>query len=238
MGYLTKIQGLGAALVTALALSSAANAMTSFDAAADFSLASNPNGVWSYLYSNTLLPSAQTSGNTEYWWSNQSVPNSIIVGRAITGTAASGTVQFGDSYLTMDPESQTVTVRFTAPSAGAYLISGMFFGADDQTNCGNSCAAHPVLITDSVDGTIFGPSSISSYLQSYAFNLNVTLAAGETVDFIAQTGTNGGCAYCNLSTGLQATISETPLPAALPLFASGLGAIGVLGWRRKRKAVV
>jgi hypothetical protein len=29
---------------------------------------------------------------------------------------------------------------------------------------------------------------------------------------------------------------ETPLPGALPLFASGLGALGLLGWRRKRKA--
>jgi hypothetical protein len=29
---------------------------------------------------------------------------------------------------------------------------------------------------------------------------------------------------------------EIPLPAALPLFASGLGALGMLGWRRKRKA--
>ena len=28
----------------------------------------------------------------------------------------------------------------------------------------------------------------------------------------------------------------TPLPAALPLFASGLGALGLLGWRKKRKA--
>jgi hypothetical protein len=28
---------------------------------------------------------------------------------------------------------------------------------------------------------------------------------------------------------------QTPLPAALPLFASGLGALGLLGWRRKRK---
>lgn len=27
----------------------------------------------------------------------------------------------------------------------------------------------------------------------------------------------------------------TPLPAALPLFASGLGALGLLSWRRKRK---
>jgi hypothetical protein len=34
----------------------------------------------------------------------------------------------------------------------------------------------------------------------------------------------------------QGTPGDTPLPAALPLFASGLGALGVLGWRRKRKA--
>jgi hypothetical protein len=30
-------------------------------------------------------------------------------------------------------------------------------------------------------------------------------------------------------------ISATPLPATLPLFASGLGALGFFGWRRKRK---
>jgi hypothetical protein len=30
-------------------------------------------------------------------------------------------------------------------------------------------------------------------------------------------------------------VTATPLPAALPLFASGLGALGLFGWRRKRK---
>jgi hypothetical protein len=30
--------------------------------------------------------------------------------------------------------------------------------------------------------------------------------------------------------------AATPLPAALPLFATGLGGLGLLGWRRKRKA--
>jgi hypothetical protein len=35
---------------------------------------------------------------------------------------------------------------------------------------------------------------------------------------------------------LPGTLSSVPLPAALPLFASGLGALGLLGWRRKRKA--
>lgn len=30
-------------------------------------------------------------------------------------------------------------------------------------------------------------------------------------------------------------VANTPLPAALPLFATGVGALGLLGWRRKRK---
>jgi hypothetical protein len=32
-----------------------------------------------------------------------------------------------------------------------------------------------------------------------------------------------------------AVAADTPLPAALPLFATGLGALGLVGWRRKRK---
>src|SRR5262245_9430205 len=32
--------------------------------------------------------------------------------------------------------------------------------------------------------------------------------------------------------------AQTPLPAAFPLFAGGLGALGLLGWRRKKKAVL
>jgi hypothetical protein len=35
---------------------------------------------------------------------------------------------------------------------------------------------------------------------------------------------------------LSIAVSQTPLPAALPLFGTGLGALGLLGWRRKRKA--
>jgi len=34
-----------------------------------------------------------------------------------------------------------------------------------------------------------------------------------------------------------ATGAATPLPAALPLFATGLGGLALLGWRRKKKAV-
>jgi hypothetical protein len=40
----------------------------------------------------------------------------------------------------------------------------------------------------------------------------------------------------NGPTNGNSEVGITPLPAALPLFATGLGALGLLGWRRKRKA--
>jgi hypothetical protein len=40
----------------------------------------------------------------------------------------------------------------------------------------------------------------------------------------------------DISQGIgNSPLSSTPLPATLPLFASGLGAMGLFGWRRKRK---
>jgi hypothetical protein len=47
-----------------------------------------------------------------------------------------------------------------------------------------------------------------------------------TIDVISQAGT----------TFTPVAVGTTPLPAALPLFATGLGAMGLFGWRRKRKA--
>jgi hypothetical protein len=45
------------------------------------------------------------------------------------------------------------------------------------------------------------------------------------------------CNFAAISfSGTLTETSTTPLPTALPLFATGLGAVGLLGWRRKRKA--
>lgn len=50
-------------------------------------------------------------------------------------------------------------------------------------------------------------------------------------------GTNSfSSAGWGLVTGFVVSPSTTPLPATLPLFATGLGALGLLAWRRKKKA--
>ena len=45
-----------------------------------------------------------------------------------------------------------------------------------------------------------------------------------------------GCAADGGIAHVWSVAPAVPLPAALPLFATGLGALGLLGWRRKRKA--
>jgi hypothetical protein len=48
----------------------------------------------------------------------------------------------------------------------------------------------------------------------------------------------GQCGSNEASSRFWTTGSQTPLPGALPLFAAGLGALGLLGWRRKRKNAI
>ena len=49
-------------------------------------------------------------------------------------------------------------------------------------------------------------------------------------------GCNGAAVVFNLTGTATPAVAATPLPAALPMFAGGLGALGLFGWRRKRKA--
>ena len=62
------------------------------------------------------------------------------------------------------------------------------------------------------------------------------LANYETAIFVFGGGNFESTRFRGHLTNLE-LVSEVPLPAALPLFAAGLGAMGFMGWRRKRKAL-
>ena len=65
-------------------------------------------------------------------------------------------------------------------------------------------------------------------------------STGGTVPLIPLQGSISNSTEFNLQTGYRFDVSSgfvtaTPLPAAFPLFATGIGALGLLGWRRKRR---
>ena len=82
---------------------------------------------------------------------------------------------------------------------------------------------------------------VFNFLQPLS-GVNDTIVSG--CGFSTQGSASDGAAGCiqfflqtfELTGSVQASTSATPLPAALSLFASGLGTLGLLGWRRKWKA--
>lgn len=72
---------------------------------------------------------------------------------------------------------------------------------------------------------------LSTSIGPVTGDLNPTLGSGvfSTADGDLQFTTSDSLSF-------TASVNATPLPAALPLFASGLGGLGLLGWRRKRKS--
>jgi hypothetical protein len=84
------------------------------------------------------------------------------------------------------------------------------------------------------NGSIAGNGPHNPFLdQTATFTIDIpglttaSLVTGATFSFGTTPGVN--------VTGVP---SAVPLPAALPLFAGGLGALGLLGWHRRRKSVL
>jgi hypothetical protein len=91
-------------------------------------------------------------------------------------------------------------------------------------------------------GTFNGTLDLTS---SASYNPAFVTAQGGTVAIAEAAliaGIEDGQTFFNIHTmnnpggEISGTLEPTPLPAALPLFATGIGALGLLGWRRKRKS--
>jgi hypothetical protein len=163
------------------------------------------------------------------------------------------------SLLGFSPASADAIYTYTGsdfgPTSGPYTTTDMVTGTIDlATALGDNLGLSSILpdsfsFSDGVQ-TITSSDSLSKesfnvatdangYIVAWSIILETDVSDGISSNFNPGFVVPGDIAYLNGgSDGAAVTLtpgSWTPLPAALPLFATGLGAMGLLGWRRKRK---
>lgn len=112
--------------------------------------------------------------------------------------------------------------------------------ADGQGNSQLFHLSHPFAF---FSGAAFTFETTYAFLGNYVATYNASITVGGSILFPPCEGSPG--VTCPRNTTLFFTydlsgstpVLVTPLPAALPLFATGLGVCGLFGWRRKRKAM-
>jgi hypothetical protein len=150
-----------------------------------------------------------------------------------------------------------VTGSATLPLGGTLTIAGGSVTGQDVTSTSSpiSSPAFTVLTSSVSSGagtdwniTVTTPTSpaetysilmvlpVASLASYTGGNISIAVLYDSATGFeapLASCGepSGGTCGHLTAETAPP----STPLPAALPLFASGLGALGLLGWRRKRK---
>jgi hypothetical protein len=129
----------------------------------------------------------------------------------VGASSGNGTFVLGD-FLLMAWDTNGGTLDLTKQLVGQATSDLPWGSLPTSYTCGSSTCIH-----SGGDFNLFGNFSVSPDAP-YGYD-NFELQTAEGAGDIMQ----------------LTSFVPTPLPAALPLFATGLGALGLFGWRRKRK---
>jgi hypothetical protein len=197
-----------------------------------------------------LCGSARAVGiTTDQWYAFQFVTVGNPVSSPSFTPGTDGPLPGGGTGNAIDTASATSwTVTLSTPG---YVVFTDLGNSGDQFQVSvNGVAATPTTNNLTPSGQLglaggltsnpcvfTGSTCTTSVGQDIALALaNADFSSG-TFFLPAGTDTITAILYGTISPGNGAFLvaTATPLPAALPLFATGLGGLGLLGWRRKRK---
>jgi prepilin-type processing-associated H-X9-DG protein len=156
----------------------------------------------------------------------------------IPNTITAGQQSILDLSLTVTPDVGYSSAQFTGGSVTLYsgrLINVVFGDGSVHTIPeSQGFSITPGLTSEDFQSTFSYPSA-GNYTPNYSFTADFsqskTVVAG---DGSARTFTDAVIFTDHGNAPLS--VAATPLPASLPFFVTGLGALGLLGWRRKKKA--
>ena len=203
---------------------------TSSDAYIDFSVTNgNPNGLWTYGWSTTLLSTLNlytngfADGNGILIWND---PSHISAGAPSVFANPSNTQQgvLPPMSAAFHPGASGEFSQYvwTAPSSGSFSISALFSPFDS--------GGTDVHILDN------GVSLFSAQVSPgnpQSFNGVIVVAAGDIISFAVGVGTDG--TYNSDTTGIFATIQSVP-EASTWVYLVGAGALMLVVKFRRRAA--
>jgi hypothetical protein len=144
--------------------------------------------------------------------------NTVEIGRLIASVDTTGPAQCSSSFAIGG-------CSFASLSAGALTSQTIEVGLDQA-----------VLLTMRIDVGVSASNAGSSANSNFGSSLDFPIG---TAVFVLPDGVMANALDSFVSNNIfspPGAAAATPVPAALPLFATGLSALGLLSWRRKTKA--
>jgi hypothetical protein len=174
----------------------------------------------------SAIPSRATVYQLPFDPTGGSLSETYISGTLANPQTLDFTLNLNAVYTSNPASSVSGDIQFGVfDNMGNMLFYGQTGGTAYSNNTGNITtvgSTQPWLNT-MIFPALVSPGALPILMVSLVDSLGgLTTAAGATIS-------------PSLTVDLPAGLAVTPIPAALPLFASGLGMFGWMGWSRKRK---
>ena len=158
-----------------------------------------------------------------------------LVAQGFGLTVSSGN---GNQWFALNPSNIGIRQSINVTGGTTYDFS-FLYNSNGALGSGAQIA-YIIALTDSLtiiqSGAVF-TNGLDFQRDPWAtFSTSFTPTSDNVTLFLVGAGSDFSGTFIDAVSVTTASVPDVPLPAALPLFATGLGALGLIGWWKKKKA--